>query len=155
MATTDPFVTRERLERRLGSDTFRRIFDHNSDGVADGPSYQSICDDAESKLRGAFGPTYAQAALDPAVAKDLLRIGLDAALAMIARDFPGAYPRDWVSMMQQVDRDIKAVRSTIANLGTDNPPEPAANNGGSVTNGDPDHPDYCAEQFALNGTGSF
>lgn len=154
MATTDPFVSRARLEGRLGADTVRRIFDHNNDGVADKPSLDAIFEDAESKVRGAIGPVYVQALLDPVTGKELRRIGLDAAIAMIARDFQGAYPRDWEPLMIQVDRDLKAVRLTMANLGTDESPEPAANNGGEVVNGPPDAP-TCGEMFALNGTGDF
>lgn len=131
MAAT-PFVTKADLERRLGASVVQMLFDHNNDGSADAASITQICEDASSKVRGALGLVYDLDTFDATVATELRRIALDAAVAMTARDFPGAYTRDWESLMVGVDRDLAAVRKGMANLGTKEPPEPAANQGGSV-----------------------
>jgi phage gp36-like protein len=154
MAADTPLVAKQDLERRLGADFVRRVFDQDNDGATDKPSVDALCADASSKVRGGLGLVYDLDSFDPVVATELKRIALDAALAMLARDYPGAYQREWTSLMEQVDRDIEKVRKGIANLGTKQAPEPAANHGGDVTSGDPNDP--CPkEHFALNGTGDF
>lgn len=154
MAAGTPLVTPSDVKTRIGSKTADRYFDHNGDGLGDGPSLLSICADASSKVRGALGLVYDLDNFDPAIAPELKRLALDAAIAMTARDHQGAVPRNWVELMEQVDRDLAQVRKGMANLGTKQPPDPAANHGGEVTSGDPDDP--CPkEHFALNGTGDF
>lgn len=154
MAATTPLVTAQNLRDRLGDDVVVRFFDHNSDSAADPPALASICADASSKVRGALGLVYDLDNFDPTIATELKRLALDAAIAMTARDFPAAVARNWIELMDQVDRDLAAVRKGMANLGTKQAPEPAANHGGDVTSGDPNDP--CPkEHFALNGTGDF
>lgn len=140
MAANTPLVTRANVERRLGADFVRRVFDHNNDGVTDPESLGELLSDASSKVRGGLGLVFDIDNFDPAIATELRRIALEAALAMIARDFQGAYPKDWVSLMQQVDQDIANVRKGVANLGTKQAPEPAANHGVRMTSGNPAAP---------------
>lgn len=149
----EPLITKAQLIARLGQVQFGRVFDDNNDGQADKLSEEQVRKDASSKVRGAIGPTYTQAQLT-AANDELIRITLDAAEAMSMRRRPTILKGDWTEVMAQVDKDLKAIRMTMANLGTDGAPEPAANNGGEVVNGPPDAP-TCGEMFALNGTGSF
>jgi hypothetical protein len=128
----EALITKTDLERRLGPDVVRRIFDHNSDGVADAASLTQICEDASSKVRGALGLVYDLDQFDPTIATELRRIALDAALAMTARDFHGAYPRDWGMLWEQVKSDLADIRKGMSNLATKEPPERAANQGGTV-----------------------
>jgi hypothetical protein len=150
MAATTPLVVKADLERRLGAAFITRVFDNNNDGLRDGPTVDDVCADASSKVRGALGLVYDLDDFDPTIATELKRIALDAALAITARDFPGAYPRDWVSLMQQVDLDLKQIRIGISNLGTKDPPEPAANHGVRVTSGNPDDPNCFPKRMSDN-----
>lgn len=121
----DPLITRAMLEARIGTDTLRRLLDYNNDGDADKPSIDQYCEDATSKVRGALGPWYETAtttASNATTATELRRIALDIALAMLARDFPGAVKGDWVPMMEFADRDLKRIQNGRANLGADSPP---------------------------------
>lgn len=150
MAANTPLVTRANVERRLGADFVRRAFDHNNDGATDPDSVSELCADADSKVRGGLGLVLDIDNFDPAIATELRRIALDAALAMLARDFQGAYPKDWIALMAQVDQDIANVRKGIANLGTKQAPEPAANHGVRVVSGNPDSPDCFPPRFSDN-----
>jgi hypothetical protein len=148
MAANTPLVTRQNIERRLGADFTQRILDHNNDGVTDLPTIDEICADASSKVRGGLGLIYDIDTFDPAIATELKRIALDCALAMIARDFQGAYPKDWVALMDRVDLDIANVRKGLANLGTKQAPEPAANQGVRVTSGNAAAPNVYPPKFS-------
>lgn len=150
MAATTPLVTAADLRARLGADTVTRCFDHNSDSAADIPALDSICNDASSKVRGALGLVFDLDGFDPTIATELKRLALDAAIAMTARDFPAAVTRNWVELMDQVDRDLAAVRKGMANLGTKQTPEPAANHGVRVTSGNPLDPSNLPPKMSDN-----
>lgn len=148
MAADTPLVTRANVERRLGADFVRRVFDHNNDGATDPESLAELLSDASSKVRGGLGLVFDIDNFDPVIATELRRIALEAALAMIARDHSGAYPRDWVALMAQVDQDIANVRKGIANLGTKQAPEPAANHGVRIASGNPAAPNVYPPKFS-------
>lgn len=148
MAANTPLVTRQNVERRLGADFVQRALDHNNDGETDPPTIDEICADASSKVRGGLGLIYDIDSFDPAIATELKRIALDCALAMIARDFQGAYPKDWVALMDRVDLDIANVRKGLANLGTKQAPEPAANQGVRVASGSSATPNTFPRKFS-------
>lgn len=150
MAANTPLVTKLDLERRLGASFVRRVFDQNNDGLADNPSVDELCLSASSKVRGGLGLVYDIDSFDPAIATELKRVATDCALAMLARDYPAAYPRDWVPLMQQVDQDISNVRKGVANLGTKQAPESAANHGVRVVSGNPASPDCFPPRFSDN-----
>lgn len=121
----DPLITRVQLENRIGADTLRRLLDYNNDGATDKASLDQYCEDATSQVRGSLGPWYETAmttAANAATATELRRIGLDIAIAMLARDFPGATKWDWVPMMEFAERSLKRIQNGRANLGTDGPP---------------------------------
>jgi hypothetical protein len=116
----DPLVTKAHIEGRVGADTLRRILDYNNDGATDPAAVLRFCEDATSKIRGALGPWYDTAtstAANADTATELRRIAIDAVLAMIARDFPNSSGWDWISRMEQVDRDLKMIRNGRADLG--------------------------------------
>lgn len=150
MAADTPLVTRLNVERRLGAAFVRRVFDHNTDGATDGPSLDDMLADASSKIRGALGLVFDIDNFDPAIATELRRLALEAFLAMLARDHQGAYPKDWVALMEQVDGDIEKVRKGIANLGTKQQPEPAANHGVRIASGNPDDPNCFSKRMSDN-----
>lgn len=150
----EPLFNNDQLIARIGQSVVTKIFDDNDDGNPDDAPLDQLAADAASKVRGALGPVYAAAMLVSGPATELRRIALDVAHAMAAIRHPGFIKIDGFMMMKQADADLKQVRLTMANLGTDDAPEPAANNGGDVLSGDPNDP--CPkDQFALNGTGFF
>lgn len=120
MPAPDPLITKADIESCLGADVVRRLFDHNSDGVADKPSLDQICRNASSKVRGAI-PGYDPADLTPAnalIATELARLALDAAVALIAKNWPASSPFTWLDLMGQVDKELEMVRKGQANLGS-------------------------------------
>lgn len=123
MATS--LITRVELENRLGRTTVQRLSDDNNDGVADKSVVDQILADASSKVRGALGPWYDSATTDSAnaaVAEELRRIALDAAVAMAAERRPTIVKLDHVEKMKQVDRDLTRIQNGRSNLGADSPP---------------------------------
>lgn len=121
----DPLITRAQLEAKIGAATLSRLTDHNGDGVADKSTLDRVCEDATSKVRGALGPWYetvTTTAANADTATELRRIALNVALGILACDFPGRTPWDWVAIMAQADQDLKMIRNGRANLGTDGPP---------------------------------
>lgn len=153
----DPLETlfdNDQLIARLGQSVVTKIYDDNDDGNPDDAPLDQLAADAASKVRGALGAVYPAAMLVTGPATELRRIALDIAHAMAAIRHPGFIKVDGIAMMKIAKDDLNAVRLTMANLGTDESPEPAANNGGDVLSGDPNDP--CPkDQFALNGTGFF
>ena len=151
----DPaLITAEQLTKRIGVAIINRIFDDLDVGTADSDVVEQFVEDASSKVRGALGPIYDVAIMDATTAIELRRIALDCAHAMAAQRHPGALKLDGFAMMDQVNADLKLIRTGLANLGTKNPPEPAANVGGDADSGDPDFPDP-KPKFFLDGTGDF
>jgi hypothetical protein len=157
MTDPTPFITKAQLEKRLSSIIVKRIYDDDNDGVADTDPLDQLCMDASSKVRGKLGPVYNPDLLDSATVDEIRRITLDQAHAMAAQRFPEVLRIDGFRLMEQADKDLKALRIGDANLGVNGSPEPAANVGGTVTSGDINDPDYPEpkEHFALDGTGSF
>lgn len=136
MAAPAPIITRAQLEACLGAQTVERLFDHNVDGVPDKPSLDQICAHASSKVRGAI-PAYDPNDLSPenaAIATELSRLALDAAVAMIAKWWPGSIAMNWIELMQQLDKELEMVRKGQANLGSRTNPTEADNSVSVVSN---------------------
>lgn len=128
----EPLFTKKQLEDRLSATVVRRIYDDNNDGTADTDPIEQLRLDASSKVRGKLGPVYNPELLLGALADELVRIGLDQAVAMAAQRFPEVMRKDWEKLMTQADKDLSELRKGIANLGVNTSPEPAANVGGEV-----------------------
>jgi phage gp36-like protein len=149
-----PLITRAQLEERLSVATVRRIFDDNNDGTADSGPLTRLLTDASSKLRATLGPLYDLDKLDPATSDELVRISLDIAHAYAAQRHPEFVRVDGFKLMQQAEKELEKIRAGLANLGTKGTPEPAANQGGIVTE-DPSLAEDESPHFALGGTGDF
>lgn len=153
----DPIISKEQARARLGAVLFDRIFDDNNDSQADKLPEEQMRADASDRVRGRLGPIYNPDLLTKATADqvgELRRITLDNFVAMCAERRQSLVKRDPDVLFKRADEDLKLLRSQLANLGTNQAPEPAANVGCDVTSGDPDDP--CPkEHFALNGTGDF
>jgi hypothetical protein len=149
-----PIITRDQLVARLGRVQFDRVFDDNNDGTGDKLSEEQLRRDASGMVRGGIGLVFDTDQLTVDVADELTRVTLDVAEAMATKRRPTVLKNDWEALMKDARESIKNLRTGISNLGIKTPPEPAANQGGEVTSGDPNHP--CPkEHFALNGTGDF
>jgi hypothetical protein len=149
-------VTQAQLEDRIGAATLNRIYaDGSDDGVARIDAVNSLIRDGSSKVLGFIGLVYDVDLIDEANQAEIVRLTLDACHAYAAMRHPEFLRSvDGYKMMQQVDKDLKSLREGLTNLGTKDPPEPAANQGGEVLSGDPDNP--CPPpQFAINGTDFF
>lgn len=137
MPAPDPLVTKADIESCLGADTVRRLFDHNNDGAADKPSLDQICKNASSKVRGAI-PGYDPADLTPAnaiISTELARLALDAAVALIAKNWSASSSFTWLDLMGQVDKELEMVRKGQANLGARTNPTEADHSVSVVSSG--------------------
>lgn len=122
-------VTQAQLELRIGKAVLARIFDDDNSGEALAAAVTQLCEDASSKIRGGMGLDYdldlvtQDAASSNAI--ELRRIALDCAHAMAAIRHPGAIKLDGFALMEQVDKDLKNLRSGQTSLGTKTAPETA------------------------------
>jgi phage gp36-like protein len=146
--------TQAQLEARIGVDTARRCLDDDNDGTLDPTALAGLQRDAGNKVRRSLGPVYTVALLDPATLDALVTLSLDVAQAILAQRRPEYVRTDGYKLMQQAERDLSELRKGATNLGTDNPPEPAANQGGDVDSDDPNDTEPQPKVF-LGGTGLF
>lgn len=131
----DPIITKDQARARIGAVQFDRIFDDNNDSHADKLSEEQMRADASDRVRGKLGPVYNPDLLTQATAAqvgELRRITLDNFVAMCAERRPTIMKRDSDMLFKRADGDLKDLRTQLANLGTNLPPEPAANVGGEV-----------------------
>lgn len=115
----DPLITQAQLEARLSSDAVSRIYDDNSDGVADSEPLLQLRKDASSKVRSKLGPSVNVDNLDPATHDEVVRITLDVAHAMAAQRFPEVLRIDGFALMRQAEKDLSEIRTGEADLGTE------------------------------------
>jgi hypothetical protein len=152
-------VSQAQLEDRIGAATLNRIYsDGSDDGIARIDAIDSLRRDGSSKVLGFIGLVYDVDLIDEANQAEIVRLALDACHAYAAMRHP-EFMRgvDGYKMMQQVDKDLKALREGMTNLGIKDPPEPAANHGVRVLSGDPLCPDKFTPRFSDNwgGRGGF
>lgn len=144
----EPIITKAQLVARLGQAQFVRVFDDNNDGVGDRLSELQIRQDASGKVRGAIGLVFDVDQLTEETSYELTRVTLDVAEAMAARRRPTILQMDWVEAMKLANADLDKLRKGMSNLGTKDPPEPAANHGVRITSGNVDSPDCIPRRFS-------
>lgn len=149
-----PLFTTQELSDRIGSAVLAKIFDDDDNGTADAGPLAQIAADAASKVRGKLGPVYPVAMLLEGPATELRRIALDIGHAMAAIRHPGFVKVDGIAMMKLAQADLEEVRLGVANLGTDDPPEPAKNQGGEVVDGTGADDNFRDPVF-MNGMGDY
>lgn len=152
-------VDQAQLEDRIGAATLNRIYaDGSEDGVARPDAINGLIRDGSSKVLGYIGLVYDVDLVDETNQAEIVRLTLDACQAYAAMRHPEFMRSvDGYKMMIQVDKDLKALREGFTNLGTKDPPEPAANHGVRISSGDPLRPDKCTPRFSDNwgGRGGF
>ena len=146
----DPIVSKEQLIARLGQVQFDWVFDDNNDGVGDKLSQEQLRKDASGMVRGGIGLVFDVDKLTPDQSDELTRITLDVCEAMAAKRRPTILKLDWVELMKDARKSIEMLREGIANLGSKDPPEPAANHGVRITSGNPDDPNTFPVRFSDN-----
>jgi hypothetical protein len=124
------FFTKAQLEARMSAKKVKRIFDDNSDGNADTNPVNQLRADASSKVRsylepmGTFGELVALFDQDTGellsgkiVPEEVLRLSLDAAVALACQRHPEVMRQDWEKLMAQVDKDLARLRDGKTSLG--------------------------------------
>ncbi len=127
-----PLITKEQLENRLSKLVLDRIYDDDGTGEANSEPVDALIRDASSKVRGKLGPVYNPDVIDENTNAEVTRITLDVAVAYAYQRHPEIARADWEAIMKQADKELAEIRTGLANLGTNAPPEPAANVGGAL-----------------------
>lgn len=149
-----PLITAADVRAHISAPRLLLALDDSNTGVVDEAALALLIDDATTYCRGKIGPVFEMATLNATTAGDLRRIALDVVRAYLAERHPEVFRYDSEKIFKRCDKHLEQIRMGMASLGTEAPPEPAANHGGEVTSGDPENPEP-QEHFALSGTGSF
>jgi hypothetical protein len=154
------YISLKAIERRLSAAVVRRVYDDQNIGVVedtddeDNPMVQLIRD-AEAKFEGYCRGNYDLTSLRNVHPPEAVRICLDCAEALAAKRFPRAVNRDWVALEQSVNDELKKLRTGQTRFDVIGPPEPAANQGGYTSSGDPDAPQPVREMTFNGNWGNF
>ncbi len=136
---TDPIALAD-VQARLSARTVQAIFDDDNDGTADTNPIARLIEDAIAKVNGAIigpGSVYPNG-LGASVPAEAKRLYLDAVVVYAAQRHPEYVRRDWVPLMDQLDKELDKLRTGKRGMGITTTPEPAANHGGSVVADAPD-----------------
>ena len=158
MAEPRLLINQAQLEDAIGKLNVQRIYDDDGDGVADVDTVSGAIADASSKVLGWLGPVYDVSLIDAQQQYEVVRLTKDVARAYAAQRYPefmrGA---DGFALMKQAEKELETLRLGMTNLGTKDPPEPAANQGARVLSGNPADPDAFVPRFSDNwgGRGGF
>lgn len=152
------YLTQKLVENRLSAAVVRRIYDDAGTGSVsfdtDTPGALLIAD-AESMFEGWCRGIYDLVALRTAKPPEAQRLCLDIAFMLAAKRFPKAMMREWQPLEQSVLAELKALRKGDTRFDVVGAPEPAANQGGYTSSGDPDNQTPVPPAVFLNNWGSF
>ena len=154
------YIGLKAVQRRLTADVVRRVYDDNNIGVVDDEDNEDnplvqLIRDAEGKFEGYCRGIYDLAALRRVHPPESVRLCLDVAEALAAKRFPRAMNRDWMALEQSVNSELRDLRTGKTRFDVEGPPEPASNEGGYVSSGDPENQQPIPPATFLNGWGSF
>jgi phage gp36-like protein len=144
-----PYIAQADLESRLSADVVRRLLDDDRDGSADATPVARVIADASAKVAGYLRGVYSLAAIETTTPEEVKRLTLDVACAYLAQRHPEVLRLDWAEAMKLVDRELKDLRNGVSRLDVEDAPEPAANQGGSTSSGNPACPEP-APRFSDN-----
>lgn len=130
---TSAYFTQADLEKRLSTDTVNAIYDDANAGSASAAPIAALIADSSSKVDSYLRGIYPLPLT--VVPNEVKRLALDVAVAYAAQRHSEYVRRDWKTLMEQVERDLKSLRRGETRLDIQTTPEPAANEGGFVQNG--------------------
>lgn len=129
------YITKKDLEDRLSPRRVADILDDANTGSASDDAIERLCADATAKVNGYLRGIYDLPLAEP-VPEEVKRLTLDVAVAYAAQRHPEYVQRDWVTLIEAVDRELTALRKGFTRLDVVGPPEPGANQGATVSSGD-------------------
>lgn len=143
------FFTQAQLEGRISVKRLKRVLDDDDDGEADTNAVLGLRRDASSKVASYLEPlgvmatyaTYVNSStgelLDANAMPfhaEVVRLGLDVAVALAAQRFPEVYRMDWRALMEQAELELQNLREGVTSLGGGGAPE-VVNQGATVLSG--------------------
>lgn len=124
------FFTKAQFEARLSAKKVKRIYDDNSDGVADVDPVNQLRADATSKVRSyiepmgimttllpLFNQTTGEVLTNSVLPDEIIRLSLDVGVALAAQRHPEVMRQDWRLLMEQCDKDLARLRDGKTSLG--------------------------------------
>ena len=142
--------TAEELYSRISKSRVSECLNDSGSGEADEDAVTQLITDCTLWVRGKIGPVAELSTLTATTAGDLKRIALDVARAYLCERAPEVMRQSSKDIFERCARDIKMIRIGEASPGTEVPPDPLANNGASVTSGNPAEPDCIPPRFSDN-----
>ena len=137
--------SQEDLESELGAEVVLQMLDDDNDGVVDTGPLRRLQESSAAYVTSSIERVYPtlvglitdyQADLS-LVPPKLKQLALDHAVATLAKRNASYVRRDWKALMEYVDKQIERIRKTgLDSLGITTAPEPAANQGGIIEEGD-------------------
>src|SRR5690606_8278675 len=124
--------TPAQLEKRLGAETFQRLFDEESNGIVDTDADSAIDElikDSSAKVAATLRQHYPLDAVAENTPREVVRLTLDVAKVYAAQRYPEVVRYDWKDLNDSVKDDLKSLALGRTRLDVVGSPEPAANNG--------------------------
>lgn len=136
------YVNQRQIENKLSAAVVVRICDDDNSGSVesdeDSPLGQ-LGRDAEAMFEGYCRGTYDLNDLRRVKPNEAVRLVLDCAEFLAAKRFPRAMNRDWTILEASVRAELKGLRRGDTRFDVVGAPEPASNEGGYVSSGDPEN----------------
>ena len=143
---TSAYFTQAELESRLSAKVVAEIYDDANAGSASAAPIAALISDSSSKVDSYLRGVYTLPLT--VVPNEVKRLALDVAVAYAAQRHAEYVRRDWKPLMEQVEKDLKRLRTGETRLDVAGTPEPAANEGGNVVNGTTAEPDTPFKFFS-------
>lgn len=142
-----PYITQADLEARISAQRVKDILDDDNSGTADATAVTRILADASAKVAGVLRGIYDLTAVATTTPEEVKRLALDVAVVYAAQRHPEVVRRDWQPLLKAVQYDLESLRTGKTRLDVVSTPEPAANEGGSITSTVVDDDDQPARVF--------
>lgn len=120
------------LEDRLSKEVVRQCLDDNNDGDADPGPVARLQADSDSFVEGYLRGIYNLDSVRLTPPNQVKRLSLDYAVAQCAKRHPEYVRRDFKPLEDAVKKELDEIRAGRVRLDVVGPPEPSANQGGSV-----------------------
>jgi phage gp36-like protein len=127
------YITLDDLQARLPQSTLLACLDWSRRGrlLATDPSVVSLLDDASSIVDQYIEAIYKPWPLEAPYPPSIKRLTYSAAYALLAQKYPTALQIDGYKMMDQVHKELLALRKQVTTVGKEGP-DPAQNQGGET-----------------------